>query len=855
MHKPRIFILFIVLLPGLLHAQYFERVYGGNVNVDGDFFTITPDHGIFMAGNSRDSTFNTSAYYLLKVDSNGNKLWTKSYADAFNAHTSAIVALGDSEVVLLGTHEGVSSQNSAEVIVYDATGNETGSRMYPPFNGWGTFGTGIIPVGDTTVTFSLYTDGFISNNFYALYGLKPDLSTAWNDFLGFDGSYTNAHGIAGRDAFGVYSLAYYDMYLFTPTILNRASSLKRHNLVGDLVLDSLYEFDCVTTGIDATTDGGVVVYGTQDNSFPRDLVIIRLDSSGNVLWQRQYGSSSDEESVSILQTHDQGFVMLSIIEDPVLPGQHDLLLMKVNSNGDSLWSRTFGGAFNETGLNLEADGTDLVLMGTTNSFGNDRIYLARLDSSGLFEVPYSLQAIGRYHCQGDTVPVQIVPTPAPGKKIIWSTGDTTQTISVTQSGNYFARIIDAPGDTAQTSFLSFYFAAQPVASLGADTVSLCQGSMINNAGVTDITFSYQWYLNHVALPGEVGSDLTPQQAGTYELVISNYCSSDTAGTYVDSVFSLPAQPVVTAPQVGFVCVGDSLRLSAATGTLSYQWFTTDFYNLTIIPGAIDTVYYALTGGFYVMEGTDVNGCKSYSLPYFVQFDRARVFISLNGPAVFCQGGQVGLSVGPGTDFHWSTGDTTASVLAKTSNDYFVSFTNSYGCVKNSDTVHISVLDNPMVSLGPDTSVCDSQSVILTVDSGYTNYLWSNGSTLRSIAASSAGPYPAIVNYTITISDSSGCTSRDTIQITFDLCSGLGEIDDRQWAIYPNPAGRFGTISLVGALGENLLIEIYDMKNRLVVRKSLNVSDYLELPGLQPGIYHCQILLEGVKRKSQLIFVH
>jgi len=856
-HFPRIFsyVVFVFFLPKFLQAQYFERVYGGDVNVNGDFFTITPDHGIVMAGNNKDTTFNSSAYYLLKVDSNGIKQWVQSYGDAFNAYTNSVVALGDTEVVLLGTHEGVSYQNSAEVVVCNAAGNKLASKIYPPFNGWGTFGSGIVPIGDTTVTFSLYTDGFISNNFYALYGLKPDLTTAWNDFLGFDGSYTNAHGISARDTFGVYSLAYYDMYLFSPTLLTQVSSLKRHSLAGDLELDSLYEFGCTTTGIDATTDGGVVVCGVEDNSFPRDLVIFRLDSSGTLLWQRQYGSPIDEEAVSIIETHDHGFAMLAMIADSVLPNQHDLLLVRFNSNGDSLWSRTFGGVFNEYALNLEEDSTDFVLMGTTNSFGSDRIYLARIDSNGVLKVPYNLQANGRYHCQGDTVQVQIVPAPSPGKRIIWSTGDTTQTIAVTQTGNYFARIVDAPGDTVRTPYLSLYFAAQPIASLGADTVSLCQGTMISNAAVNELTYSYKWYRDSVLIPGEVGSVITPQQAGMYELVVSNYCSSDTAHTFVDTIFSLPPQPVVTAPQVDFVCIGDSLRLAAATNTSSWQWYTTDFNNLTVIPGATDTVYYARTGGFYVMQGTDSNGCRSNSLPYFVQFDRAQVFISLNGPAVFCQGGQVGLSVGPGSDFSWSTGDTTASILAKVSGDFYVSFINIYGCVKNSDTVHISVLDNPIVYLGPDTSVCDSQSVTLAVDSGYTNYLWSDGSTQPSTMAFSPGPYPAVVNYTITISDSSGCTSRDTIQITFDLCSGLNEIAEQSWLIYPNPAGRFGTIILEIKPGKNLHFEMYDNQSRLVVRKSLNESNYVELIGLQPGIYYCQILQEGVKRASQLVVVH
>src|SRR5690606_2270239 len=121
---------------------------------------------------------------------------------------------------------------------------------------------------------------------------------------------------------------------------------------GTVLHDSIYEFGVITQSVSGNSDGGAILSGIQDSTQQRDMVLIRLDAAENVIFQRQYGSTLDEESVHAVETFDGGYALLATIEDSVIPGQHNLLLMKTDSQGDSLWSKTFGGVLNEQALHL-----------------------------------------------------------------------------------------------------------------------------------------------------------------------------------------------------------------------------------------------------------------------------------------------------------------------------------------------------------------------------------------------------------------------------------------------------------------------------------------------------------------------
>ena len=840
-----------------IKAEYFEKVYGKDFQTKGTFFSITADHSIIILGNVVDSVSHINGYYILKVDSNGTIIWEKRIIDDFNAYGFSITTLNDGKIVILGTHSGVLFSIVAEVIVLDSNGDFFNSAIFPPFDGWGTAGVSLTNSSDSTVSITLYNDGFISNNYYSFVSLNQDLSVRWIDFISFDGSITNAHGITALPDKSVYSISYYDNYFYSVNQLFRVTSVKKFDDNGAQLLDSVYEFNCITTSISSTNDKGAIVCGIQDSSVQKDMAIIRLDSLGNVLWQKQYGSNLDEEANIVIETSDSGFALLATIADSVIPGQHDLLLMKLNANGDSLWSQQFGGTHDEQSLHLVEDNTNLIILGSSTSFSADKIYLLKTDSSGIIQSPYEITSSSRYSCENDTVFLQLNPVPTPDLHIVWSNGDSINPIQVTVSGNYYAIISDSLGNSVQTPFCPVYFSQLPNASFGPDTMSLCSGTLLIDTFSSELTNIYKWFFNNQLILDEYNPELAINQAGQFQLIVKNYCSSDTSLSIIDTLFQNPDQPVIISPAVVYVCPGDSLPLSFnnVIGEI-FQWYKTDNFKTIIIPGETDTVYYVHGNGSYIVSAINVNGCSIQSIPKSVSFNLEKEFINITGPSSFCDGGEVELSTSLGSNHLWSSGDTTQFITVNLAGDYFVSFINMFGCQKNSDTIKINIKENPNVDLGSDTVLCSGSSVLLNAGPGYKNYFWNDASTDSSLLAIPNGTIPDTTIFFVFVTDTNGCTDGDTIKIIFDVCPGINETESESVFIYPNPLSFNGTLYINGLKNEIYTITISDVLNRVIIKKRIN--GYLSLNesnDLHTGIYFYSIYNDYKSFASGVLIVN
>ncbi|MBU0692420.1 T9SS type A sorting domain-containing protein [bacterium] len=135
-----------------------------------------------------------------------------------------------------------------------------------------------------------------------------------------------------------------------------------------------------------TTDGGYVLAGATESfgSGWQDFWIVKTDMYGDSLWSRLYGGDNIDECYAIQQTTDGGYVLAGKTES-FGSGGSDFWLVKTNSNGDSLWSRTFGGSGTDECMAVlqTADG-GYVLAGHTRSFGggSDDFWLVRTDANG-----------------------------------------------------------------------------------------------------------------------------------------------------------------------------------------------------------------------------------------------------------------------------------------------------------------------------------------------------------------------------------------------------------------------------------------------------------------------------------------
>lgn len=135
-----------------------------------------------------------------------------------------------------------------------------------------------------------------------------------------------------------------------------------------------------------TADGGLVIVGSTKSfgAGGNDVYLVKLDANGDLMWSKTFGGVNDDEGKSVRQTSDLGYIICGGTFSSGA-GYEDVLLIKTDSSGNLTWQRTFGGAGGESGsaVRQTPDG-GYVTVGSTGSFGDgySSVYLIRTDQNG-----------------------------------------------------------------------------------------------------------------------------------------------------------------------------------------------------------------------------------------------------------------------------------------------------------------------------------------------------------------------------------------------------------------------------------------------------------------------------------------
>jgi len=124
-------------------------------------------------------------------------------------------------------------------------------------------------------------------------------------------------------------------------------------------------------------------YTTSAGAGAEDVYVIRLDAGGNPVWARTYGGTGSDEGRAICQSGDGGFVVAGRTAS-YGSGESDSYVLKLAANGDTVWTRVYGGAEYDwsEGVSETADGCYCVC-GTTGSNSPSRdICLIKIDAAG-----------------------------------------------------------------------------------------------------------------------------------------------------------------------------------------------------------------------------------------------------------------------------------------------------------------------------------------------------------------------------------------------------------------------------------------------------------------------------------------
>ncbi len=131
-----------------------------------------------------------------------------------------------------------------------------------------------------------------------------------------------------------------------------------------------------------TNDGGYIFCGDTrsfHSGFGSSVWLVRTNSNGDTLWTKVYGGSSYQGGYSVKQTTDDGFIVTGSYNNGA-PNSTDVWLLKTDANGDTLWTKTFGGIDSQEGHDvLQTNDGGFLIAGTQSWSG---IWLIRTNSTG-----------------------------------------------------------------------------------------------------------------------------------------------------------------------------------------------------------------------------------------------------------------------------------------------------------------------------------------------------------------------------------------------------------------------------------------------------------------------------------------
>ncbi|MCP4582141.1 MAG: T9SS type A sorting domain-containing protein [candidate division Zixibacteria bacterium] len=164
--------------------------------------------------------------------------------------------------------------------------------------------------------------------------------------------------------------------------------LIKTNLYGELIWQTYIGgiSDDWASSIQQTSDGGFIVAGGTE-SFEvagSDIYLVKINTDGQVLWQRTYGGDNSEQADYVLQTDDGGYILVGWTNS-FGAGEDDIYMLRTNSVGDSLWARTFGDIFYDKGYSaLQTSDGGFVVIGGLGYFGYypTQAYMIKVDENG-----------------------------------------------------------------------------------------------------------------------------------------------------------------------------------------------------------------------------------------------------------------------------------------------------------------------------------------------------------------------------------------------------------------------------------------------------------------------------------------
>ncbi|HMC00523.1 MAG TPA: hypothetical protein VKN14_05750 [Flavobacteriaceae bacterium] len=331
------------------------KTFGGTNNEGANSVISTTDGGFAVLGyvqsldgdvtGKSDSSYD---YWVLKFDANANLQWNKALGGSNDDRGREIIQTSDGGYAVLGFSTSSDldvSENSGAQDYWLAKLDSSGSIIWEKSLGFSGNDSGI----------SLLQT---NDNGYLLMGIL-DVTAS-----GGEGNYNRSSRHAGGDYWAI-KLDFNGVLLWS-------------RYYGGTFTDTPYD-------VIETQDDGFLIVGSSDsndvditaNKGSYDFWVVKISSTGDMIWEKSYGGSEIDEAHAIIESGDGNYLIVGDTRSTNLDvsqnnGAADLWLIKITPSGDLLWEKTFGGSSFDVGRSIvKAQGNDYFIAGSSRSIDGD----------------------------------------------------------------------------------------------------------------------------------------------------------------------------------------------------------------------------------------------------------------------------------------------------------------------------------------------------------------------------------------------------------------------------------------------------------------------------------------------------
>jgi hypothetical protein len=359
-----------------------QKTYGGADYDAGKSIIQTGDGGYVIVGFTSSFGAGENDVFLIKTDSAGNMLWNKTYGGVSRDSASSVVQSTDGGYVIAGSTESFGAGGSDFYLVKtDSEGNMLWNRTY---GGSGDdFGKSVVQADDGGYVIAGTINWNVAGTTVDVYLVKTnsDGNLLWSKTYGGTSTTENIFSVV-QSSDGGYAIAgTLDYNSPTPPDVY----LLKVDVNGNFQWQRTYggtKFDFGRSMVQAN-DGGYVITGESfGESF--DVYLVKTDANGTLLWSKVYGGTGADYGFSVVQSSDGGYAIAGQTFSYGLSAvaRADVYLVKTDSNGNLMWNKTFGGTENDQGWSVTNTGSGgFAIVGQTKSFGagNYDVYLIKTE--------------------------------------------------------------------------------------------------------------------------------------------------------------------------------------------------------------------------------------------------------------------------------------------------------------------------------------------------------------------------------------------------------------------------------------------------------------------------------------------